>query len=203
MKLEWGLEIPEGTFVRWGARAIFSGYRNQQPIQLVGDRQVFNINEGKVINSLESVRFIDWINKTFIPELIKWVKDNSVSVDSDLQFTLEGNLDAVCFKGIACPNKSYGYIYISCWLIYTLPQFCYAHSTTTGNPILIKRNESGYFEIEDIQDLDWKNFNEILGIQPEQVQAMINGCCFGWTVPAANPAAHIGKVKTWADIQNI
>jgi hypothetical protein len=66
-----------------------------------------------------------------------------------------------------------------------LPELCAAVRPETGETILIKRGVPGYFEIEE-RASPAKIYNELRGITPEQVQAMIAGSMFGWDAPVAN-----------------
>ena len=67
-----------------------------------------------------------------------------------------------------------------------LPAFCMSRLHSTGEPILIKRGETGFYP----SDFDPDEFNESRGITPAQVAAMEMGSMFGWHVPGAKPEAH-------------
>jgi len=72
-----------------------------------------------------------------------------------------------------------------------LPPLCYSTLNSTGEVIIIKRGESGYFPIKDqtgLTDIDLLNKN--LGVTKAQVEAMKIGSMFGWHVAGANPAEY-------------
>lgn len=96
--LAWGLQIPETNVKQiYGARAIYDG----KTLDFVGDRQAYE----KENDTSESI--FNWINKTFVPALLK----KRYQTNSNETFTLsERN-----FTGIASPNGSYGYMYITCY----------------------------------------------------------------------------------------
>jgi hypothetical protein len=71
-----------------------------------------------------------------------------------------------------------------------LPEFCYSTLQTTGEMIIIKRGEKGYYPIDILSDayicsVD-KN-NELIGVTKAQEKAMLMGSMFGWNIPASNP----------------
>jgi hypothetical protein len=60
-----------------------------------------------------------------------------------------------------------------------LPEFCAATNPSTGEPILIKRGERGYWPWYGDPDA----FNTKRGISKGQCEAMLVGSMFGWNVP--------------------
>ena len=77
-----------------------------------------------------------------------------------------------------------------------MPEYCYALSNTTGELIRIMRGESGYYEVKDKGGESimgdqaegmMNSMNSMLGVTPEQREAMVLGSMFGWDVPAASP----------------
>lgn len=84
----------------------------------------------------------------------------------------------------------------------SLPEQCYSTLKDTGEIIIIKKGESGYYKA-DIPCADPKQARELvdeyngkLGVSKGQEQAMAAGSMFGWRVPAADPKNYdeTGKV---------
>lgn len=65
-----------------------------------------------------------------------------------------------------------------------LPAMCAARLPGTEEPILIKRGEMGYWKAPRL-DVDGYNLRK--GVNKYQVEAMLVGSMFGWSVPGANP----------------
>ena len=65
-----------------------------------------------------------------------------------------------------------------------LPEFCAAELPSTGETILIRRGERGYWASPD---RDVERTNRSLGVTPAQREAMLVGSMFGWEVPGADP----------------
>lgn len=84
-----------------------------------------------------------------------------------------------------------------------LPESCYSFLQTTGEIIIIKRGESGYYrtaiaptdknEAQGIVD----EYNSRLGVTKAQEKAMTVGSMFGWDVPGADPRNYdeLGALK--------
>jgi hypothetical protein len=72
-----------------------------------------------------------------------------------------------------------------------LPEMCAARNPASKSPIIIKRGESGYFPAPE--NMDVKGFNRRLNVTGAQVEAMIAGSMFGWSVPGADPANCDGR----------
>lgn len=72
-----------------------------------------------------------------------------------------------------------------------LPEYCYAILPTTGEMIVVKRGETGYFP-QNPDNAPWgpenmESLNERLGVTKGQAEAMRNGSMFGWDIPASDP----------------
>ena len=74
-----------------------------------------------------------------------------------------------------------------------LPETCYSVLPGTGELIIIKRGESGYYRTscnspDKSHNIELKDFyNERLGVTKLQEECMKVGSMFGWDVPGANP----------------
>jgi hypothetical protein len=72
-----------------------------------------------------------------------------------------------------------------------LPEMCFSILPSTGEIVMLKRGERGYFpQREENAPWDAKNLdylNENLGVTKAQMEAMKAGSMFGWDVPASNP----------------
>lgn len=75
-----------------------------------------------------------------------------------------------------------------------LPDLCYSALPTSGDLIIIKLNETGYFPCDySIPDAVANRrladeLNTRMGVSKAQEAAMIHGSMFGWHVPAADPS---------------
>lgn len=77
-----------------------------------------------------------------------------------------------------------------------LPEVCFSILPSTGDVIIIKHGESGYYRCE--YSTDDKAFNREfandrnanLGVSKAQVEAMLAGSMYGWDVPAADPKSY-------------
>lgn len=77
-----------------------------------------------------------------------------------------------------------------------LPEVCYSILPSTGDVIIIKHGESGYYRCE--YSTEDKAFNREfandrnanLGVSKAQVEAMLAGSIYGWDVPAADPKSY-------------
>lgn len=75
----------------------------------------------------------------------------------------------------------------------SLPEQCYSVLPDTGELIIIKKGESGYYRTDiDMGDKTENRvladeYNTKLGVSKAQEQAMEAGSMFGWAVPAADP----------------
>ena len=74
-----------------------------------------------------------------------------------------------------------------------LPEVCYSVLPGTGELIIIKRGESGYYRTDysskdKAENIEMKDFNnERLGVTKVEEECMKVGSMFGWDVPGANP----------------
>lgn len=75
----------------------------------------------------------------------------------------------------------------------SLPEQCYSVLPNTGELIIIKKGESGYYRTDIDMGGKAENraladeYNAKLGVSKAQEQAMSAGSMFGWAVPAADP----------------
>ena len=77
-----------------------------------------------------------------------------------------------------------------------LPEVCYSILPSTGDVIIIKHGESGYYRCE--YSTEDKAFNREfandrnanLDVSKAQVEAMLAGSMYGWDVPAADPNSY-------------
>ena len=75
----------------------------------------------------------------------------------------------------------------------SLPEQCYSVLPDTGELIIIKKGESGYYRTNIDMGGKAENraladeYNAKLGVSKAQEQAMSAGSMFGWAVPAADP----------------
>ena len=74
-----------------------------------------------------------------------------------------------------------------------LPPSCFHVLETSGELVLLKNGEQGYYPCTWSTDNAEQNkrtaayANARLGISEIEVQAMVNGSMFGWNTPAADP----------------
>ena len=74
-----------------------------------------------------------------------------------------------------------------------LPKLCYSVLGTTGELIIIKNGEDGYYRTDystndKMENLKLKDYyNNQLGVDHVQEQCMKAGSMFGWGVPGADP----------------
>ncbi|RJG53188.1 hypothetical protein D0Z70_17375 [Sphingobium terrigena] len=66
-----------------------------------------------------------------------------------------------------------------------LPEMCATHLPETGEPIVIKRGETGYWPLPDGMTVD--RINTTFEARPAQLAAMLAGSMFGWDIPGADP----------------
>lgn len=77
-----------------------------------------------------------------------------------------------------------------------LPLMCATFLESTGEPILIKRGETGYFPANHlcpshVPPADWaREWNRVRGISACQRMAMEMGSCFGWDCSGADPKTY-------------
>ena len=77
-----------------------------------------------------------------------------------------------------------------------LPEVCYSILPSTGDVIIIKHGESGYYRCE--YSTEDKAFNREFandrnanfGVSKAQIEAMLAGSMYGWDVPAADPKSY-------------
>ena len=77
-----------------------------------------------------------------------------------------------------------------------LPEVCFSILPSTGDVIIIKHGESGYYRCEySTQDKAFNrefanDRNANLGVSKAQVEAMLAGSMYGWDVPVADPKSY-------------
>ena len=77
-----------------------------------------------------------------------------------------------------------------------LPEVCFSILPSTGDVIIIKHGESGYYRCEySTKDKAFNrefanDRNANLGVSKAQVEAMLAGSMYGWDVPAADPKSY-------------
>jgi hypothetical protein len=104
----------EGKGRYWGARAIYErplvGNRLVYQISILFDRQ--HVEPAKENDPDERGRkdFIRWVNKKALPWLRKAVKKEHLCTDEDRVLRWQDGNRVI----EACPNRSYGYLYIGC-----------------------------------------------------------------------------------------
>lgn len=75
----------------------------------------------------------------------------------------------------------------------SLPEQCYGILPNTGELIIVKKGESGYYRTDVSGGSKEENraladeYNRKLGVNKAQAAAMLAGSMFGWAVPAADP----------------
>ncbi len=72
-----------------------------------------------------------------------------------------------------------------------LPEKCFTILESTGEMIVIKRGEKGYYP-QNLENAPWgaenkDSLNERMGVTKAQEKAMQAGSMFGWDIPAADP----------------
>lgn len=80
-------------------------------------------------------------------------------------------------------------------LLDRLPVMCATYHGETGDPIILKRAESGYWRMPG--DMTVEQFNAAFLPTPGQIAAMEAGSVFGWDMPAADPGNYdaAGRLK--------
>lgn len=73
-------------------------------------------------------------------------------------------------------------------LLDRLPLMCATRNLETGEAILLKRGESGFWPLPN--DMTVERFNAAFAPTPAQIAAMEIGSAFGWDVPGADPAQY-------------
>lgn len=74
-----------------------------------------------------------------------------------------------------------------------LPDVCYCMLPSTGEPVLIRNGEKGYypFPYTDLSDEEKRSFidaqNAVLEVSRQQEAAMLHGSMFGWKTKGADP----------------
>ena len=82
---------------------------------------------------------------------------------------------------------------------HSLPGMCYSTLKSTGELIVIKKGESGYFKTDHNTNDPAENsvranrMNKMIGVTGAQLKAMEFGSMFGWDKPGAKPEAYLKK----------
>lgn len=77
-----------------------------------------------------------------------------------------------------------------------LPEHCYSRLASTGEPILIRYAEKGYYPITLPEGSTVEGMNESIGVSEAQRMAMEAGSMFGWRVPGADPRNYEAKEQS-------
>lgn len=78
-----------------------------------------------------------------------------------------------------------------------LPTYCYTLHPITSEVIKIVKGISAYYTIDPPVDIgDYRAFNNIMNVTPEQEEAMLVGSICGWDCDGANPDNYIFKNNT-------
>lgn len=140
-------------------------------------KEKFRISDGEKIR----ITFSDGEVKD---RVCRYIDDNHVEVGDDLYHICE----------FAERMEQCGATFIP--LRSDLPEVCYSILPSTGDVIIIKHGESGYYRSE--YSTEDKAFNREfandrnanLGVSKAQVEAMLSGSMYGWDVPAADPKSY-------------
>lgn len=140
-------------------------------------KEKFRINDGEKIR----ITFSDGEVKD---RVCRYIDDSHVEVGDDLYHICE----------FAERMEQCGATFIP--LRSDLPEVCYSILPSTGDVIIIKHGESGYYRSE--YSTEDKAFNREfandrnanLGVSKAQVEAMLAGSMYGWDVPAADPKSY-------------
>ena len=140
-------------------------------------KEKFRINDGEKIR----ITFSDGEVKD---RVCRYIDDSHMEVGDDLYHICE----------FAERMEQCGATFIP--LRSDLPEVCYSILPSTGDVIIIKHGESGYYRCE--YSTEDKAFNREfandrnanLGVSKAQVEAMLAGSIYGWDVPAADPKSY-------------
>ena len=140
-------------------------------------KEKFRISDGEKIR----ITFSDGEVKD---RVCRYIDDSHVEVGDDLYHICE----------FAARMEQCGATFIP--LRSDLPEVCYSILPSTGDVIIIKHGESGYYRCE--YSTEDKAFNREfandrntnLGVSKAQVEAMLAGSMYGWDVPAADPKSY-------------
>jgi len=70
----------------------------------------------------------------------------------------------------------------------SLPEMCAVLSPGSGEPVIIKRGETGYYPMVPGRTPD--EINTLFGATPQHCAAMLMGSIAGFHVPGADPASY-------------
>ena len=140
-------------------------------------KEKFRISDGEKIR----ITFSDGEVKD---RVCRYIDDSHVEVGDDLYHICE----------FAERMEQCGATFIP--LCSDLPEVCFSILPSTGDVIIIKHGESGYYRCE--YSTEDKAFNREfandrnanLGVSKAQVEAMLAGSMYGWDVPAADPKSY-------------
>lgn len=140
-------------------------------------KEKFRISDGEKIR----ITFSDGEDKD---RVCRYIDDSHVEVGDDLYHICE----------FAERMEQCGATFIP--LRSDLPEVCYSILPSTGDVIIIKHGESGYYRCE--YSTEDKAFNREfandrnanLGVSKAQVEAMLAGSMYGWDVSAADPKSY-------------
>lgn len=140
-------------------------------------KEKFRISDGEKIR----ITFSDGEVKD---RVCRYIDDNHVEVGDDLYHICE----------FAERMEQCGATFIP--LRSDLPEVCFSILPSTGDVIIIKHGESGYYRCEystedKVFNREFANDrNANLGVSKAQVEAMLAGSMYGWDVPAADPKSY-------------
>lgn len=75
-----------------------------------------------------------------------------------------------------------------------LPEMCAVINPLNRRPILLKAGQKGFYPYDELT-ITVREFNESLGVEPAQVNAMYFGSLFGFDVPGADPDNDLNKER--------
>lgn len=140
-------------------------------------KEKFRISDGEKIR----ITFSDGEVKD---RVCRYIDDSHVEVGDDLYHICEFAERTEACGAKVIPLRS------------DLPEVCFSILPSTGDVIIIKHGESGYYRCE--YSTEDKAFNREfandrnanLGVSKAQIEAMLAGSMYGWDVPAADPKSY-------------
>ena len=121
-------------------------------------------------------------NGSYIDEVCRYIDDYHVEVGRSLYHICEFAERMEQNGNTVIPLRS------------SLPDHCYTVHVETGEMIIVKKGETGYYPSDlDSKDATFSRMiveenNKKLGVSKTQEECMAAGSLFGWDVPGADPA---------------